>query len=175
MKLVGGHGSWSLLFMMKVLVWNFMSDTHEVMTTFILIVLVSVSLYLTVQLYSKCCCGVLSAISVMWFFCIVLIINQSCSFPKTNWVYVLPLFAKCMQLQDLVPLLGLAVSQFPVFVWATATGLISEDDIAGRFSDITTHAQSICMCWRECICISKPFKGLDSHQQPTEEEVWFWS
>jgi hypothetical protein len=55
MKLVGGHGSWSLLFMMKVLVWNFMSGTHEVMTTFILIVLVSVSLYLTVQLYSKCC------------------------------------------------------------------------------------------------------------------------
>jgi hypothetical protein len=98
MKLVGGRGSWSLLFMMEVLVWNFMSDTHEVMTAFILIVLVSVSLYLTVQLYSKCCCGVLSAISVMWFFCIVLIINQSCSFPKTNWVYVLPLFAKCMQL-----------------------------------------------------------------------------
>jgi hypothetical protein len=34
MKSVGSHGSSSLLFMMKMMVWYFMSDTHDVIVVF---------------------------------------------------------------------------------------------------------------------------------------------
>ncbi len=39
------HGSLSLLFVMKIMVWHFVRDCHKVMTTLIL------------TLPSKCCCG----------------------------------------------------------------------------------------------------------------------
>jgi hypothetical protein len=37
MKLVGSHGSSAMLFMMKVMVWHFFSDSHKVMTAPIVI------------------------------------------------------------------------------------------------------------------------------------------
>jgi uncharacterized membrane protein YkvI len=37
MKSVGSHGSSSLLFMMKVMVCHFVSDSHEVMTALIVV------------------------------------------------------------------------------------------------------------------------------------------
>jgi hypothetical protein len=50
MNLVGSHGSSSLLFVMKVMVCHFVSDSHEVMTALIvvlpLIVVVEISLQL---------------------------------------------------------------------------------------------------------------------------------
>jgi hypothetical protein len=50
MNSVGSHGSLSLLFMMKVMVCHFVSDSHEVMTALIvvlpLIVVVEISLQL---------------------------------------------------------------------------------------------------------------------------------
>jgi hypothetical protein len=48
---VGSHGSLSLLFMMKMMVWNFMSNTHKAMTAHIVI-------------FKHC--GVFSAISRIW-------------------------------------------------------------------------------------------------------------
>jgi hypothetical protein len=47
MKSVGSHGSSSLLFMMKVLVRHFLSDSHKVRTAIGLVILPS-----------ECCCGV---------------------------------------------------------------------------------------------------------------------
>jgi hypothetical protein len=35
MKSVGSHCSLSLLFMMKVMVWHFVSNSHKVMTAFL--------------------------------------------------------------------------------------------------------------------------------------------
>ncbi len=49
MKLVDSHGSSLLLFMMKVMVGYFVSDTHKVITVFILVMLVLVLLELTEQ------------------------------------------------------------------------------------------------------------------------------
>jgi hypothetical protein len=40
MLLVGNHGSLSLLFMMMALAWHYVSDTHKVMATLILVTLV---------------------------------------------------------------------------------------------------------------------------------------
>jgi hypothetical protein len=37
MKSVGGHGSSSMLFVMKVMVWHFASEPHKVKTTLILV------------------------------------------------------------------------------------------------------------------------------------------
>jgi hypothetical protein len=50
-KSVGSCGNLSLLFMMKVMVWQFMSNTHKFMTA------------LGVMLPSKCWCRLFSAIS----------------------------------------------------------------------------------------------------------------
>jgi hypothetical protein len=38
MKLVGNHGSSSLLFLMKVTIWHFVSKSHKVMTALIVII-----------------------------------------------------------------------------------------------------------------------------------------
>ncbi len=49
MNSVGSHGSLSLLFMMKVMICHFVSDSHEVMTALIVvlpIVVVEISLQL---------------------------------------------------------------------------------------------------------------------------------
>jgi len=50
MNSVGSHGSSSLLFVMKVMVYHFVNDSHEVMTTLMvmlpLIVVVEISLQL---------------------------------------------------------------------------------------------------------------------------------
>jgi hypothetical protein len=53
MKSLQSHGSRSLLFMMKVMVLYFVHDTHKVMTTLILFILVLVLLEQTQQLPSK--------------------------------------------------------------------------------------------------------------------------
>jgi len=50
MNSVGSHGSLSLLFMMKVMVCHFVSDSHEVMTALIVVL-------------PNCCCGDFSATS----------------------------------------------------------------------------------------------------------------
>jgi hypothetical protein len=52
MKSVGSHGSSLLLFIMKV---HVLSDSQKVMTIIVFV------------LTSKCCCGVFSSISLMWF------------------------------------------------------------------------------------------------------------
>jgi len=51
MKSVGSHGSLSLLFVMKVMVWHFMSDSHRVLATLI------------IMLSCNRCCGDFSAVS----------------------------------------------------------------------------------------------------------------
>jgi hypothetical protein len=53
MKSAGSHGSVSLLFVMKVMVWNFVGNSHKVMTA------------TSVMLPSNCCWGDFSAISYM--------------------------------------------------------------------------------------------------------------
>jgi hypothetical protein len=46
-KSVGSHGSLSLQFEMKVMVWNSVSDIHKVMTTLIVVVV-----------HKTCCCRI---------------------------------------------------------------------------------------------------------------------
>jgi len=62
MNSVGSHGSWSLLFVMKVMVCLFVSDSHEVMTALIvmlpLIVVVEISLQLHRSLVDECIAGI---------------------------------------------------------------------------------------------------------------------
>ncbi len=57
MNSVGGHGSLSLLFVLKVMVFHFVSDSHEVMTVLIVmlprIVVVEISLQLHQALYNN--------------------------------------------------------------------------------------------------------------------------
>ncbi len=57
MNSVGSHGSLSLLFVMKVMVCHFVSDSHEVMTALIvmlpIIVVVEISLQLHQALYNN--------------------------------------------------------------------------------------------------------------------------
>jgi hypothetical protein len=52
MMSMGSQNHRSLLFMMKLMVWHFVSDTHKVMTALI-----------ALMLPSKCCCRVFLAIS----------------------------------------------------------------------------------------------------------------
>jgi hypothetical protein len=58
MNLMGSHGSLSLSFVMKVMVYHFVSDSHEVMTTFIImlpiIVIVEISLQLPRAYFEQC-------------------------------------------------------------------------------------------------------------------------
>jgi hypothetical protein len=51
MKSVGSHCSLSLLFVMKVMVQHFMSDSHKVLAALI------------IMLSCNCCCGDFSAVS----------------------------------------------------------------------------------------------------------------
>jgi len=64
MKAVGSHGSLLLLFVMKVMVWHFMRDSHKVKTA------------LVVGLPSNCCWGEFYVSS--WIFC----------FARTNTTFV---------------------------------------------------------------------------------------
>ncbi len=69
MNLVKSHGSSSLLFMMKVIVWHFVSDAH--ITALICVALVWFLLELTEKSPSKCCCWVAlqSHVNVLTGFC----------------------------------------------------------------------------------------------------------
>jgi len=51
MKSVGSHGSSSLLFMMKVMVCHFVSDSHEVMTALIVVLPIIVVVEISLQLH----------------------------------------------------------------------------------------------------------------------------
>jgi hypothetical protein len=51
MNLVGSHGSSSLLFMMKVMVCHFVSDSHEVMTALIVMLPLVVVGEISLQLH----------------------------------------------------------------------------------------------------------------------------
>jgi hypothetical protein len=63
MKLVWSHDSWSLSFMIKVMVQHFVSDTHNVMTKPILVILNLFFLELPEWLPSMCCGRFFPAIS----------------------------------------------------------------------------------------------------------------
>jgi len=55
MNSVGSHGSSSLLFMMKVMVCHFVSDSHEVMTALIVVLPLIVVVEISVQLHRSIC------------------------------------------------------------------------------------------------------------------------
>jgi hypothetical protein len=60
------HGNQSLVFTMKVIVSQFVRDTHKVMTTLKLFVLVLVFLELIQLLPAQCFCGVF--IAILWIY-----------------------------------------------------------------------------------------------------------
>jgi len=68
MNLVGSHGSSSLSFVMKAMVCHFVNDSHEVMTTLIvvlpLIVLVEISLQFHGSFICICCLDFFMKINV---------------------------------------------------------------------------------------------------------------
>jgi hypothetical protein len=77
MKLVGSHGSLLLLFIMKVMLSEFVIDSHKVYNTLIDLL----------ALNSECCCGNPSAQQTLFdVFCPPL---QS-SLPKNAWVCMYP-------------------------------------------------------------------------------------
>jgi hypothetical protein len=51
MNSVGSHGSLSLPFVMKVMVCHFVSDSHEVMTAFIVMLPIIVVVEISLQLH----------------------------------------------------------------------------------------------------------------------------
>ncbi len=53
MNSVGSHGSSSLLFVMKVMVCHFVSDSHEVMTALIVVLLLIVVVEISLQLHQS--------------------------------------------------------------------------------------------------------------------------
>ncbi len=53
-ELVGSHGSLSLLFVMKVMVCHFVSDSHEVMTALIVVLPLIVVVEISLQLHQAC-------------------------------------------------------------------------------------------------------------------------
>ncbi len=54
MNSVGSHGSSSLLFVMKVMVCHFVSDSHEVMTALIVVLPLIVVVEISLQLHQAC-------------------------------------------------------------------------------------------------------------------------
>jgi hypothetical protein len=54
MNSVGSHGSSSLLFVMKVMVCHFVSDSHEVMTALIVVLPLLVVVEISLQLHRSC-------------------------------------------------------------------------------------------------------------------------
>jgi hypothetical protein len=54
---VGSHGSLSLLFMMKVMVCHFVSDSHEVMTALIVVLPLIVVVEISLQLHQSLSLG----------------------------------------------------------------------------------------------------------------------
>jgi len=57
MNSVGSHGSSSLLFVMKVMVCHFVSDSHEVMTALIVVLPLIVVVEISLQLHRASCGG----------------------------------------------------------------------------------------------------------------------
>ncbi len=55
MNLVGSHGSSSLLFVMKVMVYHFVNDSHEVMIALIVILPLIVVVEISLQLHQAYC------------------------------------------------------------------------------------------------------------------------
>jgi uncharacterized membrane protein YkvI len=55
MNLVGSHSSSSLLFVMKVMVCHFVSDSHEVMTALIVVLPLIVVVEISLQLHQAFC------------------------------------------------------------------------------------------------------------------------
>ncbi len=53
MNSVGSHGSLSLPFVMKVMVWHFVSDSHEVMTALIVVLPLIVVVEISLQLHQS--------------------------------------------------------------------------------------------------------------------------
>ncbi len=53
MNSVGSHGSSSLLFMMKVMVCHFVSDSHEVMTALVVVLPLIVVVEISLQLHQS--------------------------------------------------------------------------------------------------------------------------
>jgi hypothetical protein len=51
MNSVGSYGRWSLLFVMKVMVCHFVSDSHEVMTALIVVLPIIVVVETSLQLH----------------------------------------------------------------------------------------------------------------------------
>jgi len=55
MNLVGSHGSSSLLFVMKVMVYHFVNDSHEVMIALIVILPLIIVVEISLQLHQAYC------------------------------------------------------------------------------------------------------------------------
>jgi hypothetical protein len=53
MNLMGSHGSSSLLFVMKVMVYHFVNDSHEVMTTPVVVLPLIVVVEISLQLHQS--------------------------------------------------------------------------------------------------------------------------
>jgi hypothetical protein len=66
MNSVGSHGSLSLLFVMKVMVCHFVSDSHEVMTALIVVLPLIVVVEISLQLHRS---SVEGALTLLTEFC----------------------------------------------------------------------------------------------------------
>ncbi len=66
MNSVGSHGSSSLLFVMKLMVCHFVSDSHEVMTALIVVLPLIVVVEISLQLH-RSSSGVATTVLEMWF------------------------------------------------------------------------------------------------------------
>ncbi len=64
MNSVGSHGSSSLLFVMKVMVCHFVSDSHEVMTALIVVLPLIVVVEISLQLHGSFFVGFLQCCEV---------------------------------------------------------------------------------------------------------------
>ncbi len=80
MKSVKSHGSLSLLFMMKLMVWHFVSDSHKVMTILI------------IMLPSNCC-GVFSI--TLYIYIVIGDVVRACFWKVCCWLKVAEHWAKC--------------------------------------------------------------------------------
>ncbi len=71
MNSVGSHGSLSLLFVMKVMVCHFVSDSHEVMTALIVVLPIIVVVEISLQLHQAFLASILgSRAFCSWLICL---------------------------------------------------------------------------------------------------------
>ncbi len=66
MNSVGSHGSLSLLFVMKVMVCYFVSDSHEVMTALIVVLPIIVVVEISLQLHQASLIDSLGGMGEQW-------------------------------------------------------------------------------------------------------------